>query len=100
VFAEVMLAALAFTGDSYYDRSWRHAAAMVTTPPLRPSPDTANCLVNRLAKYVLMLFLFYSCYYLRACCKQILFLVVSVCLSVGLSLCTKSRKLLSSDLTW
>ena len=51
VFAEVMLAALAFSGDCYYDNSWRRAAAMVTSPPLRPEADTADCLLSCLAKY-------------------------------------------------
>ena len=51
LFAEVMLAALAFTGSSYYDNSWSRAAAMVTSPPLRTTPDTSDCLINRLAKY-------------------------------------------------
>ena len=51
MFAEAMLAALAFSGDCYYDDSWRRAAAMVTSPPLRPLDDTADCLLNCLAKY-------------------------------------------------
>jgi len=50
VFADVMLAALSFTGSSYYDNSWSHAAAMVTSPPLRPVADTADSLLSRLAK--------------------------------------------------
>jgi len=53
VFAEVMLAALAFTGSSYYDNSWRRAATMVTSPPLRPAADNADSLIGRLAKYAL-----------------------------------------------
>jgi len=56
VFAEVMLAALAFSGSSYYDNSWSRAAAMVTSPPLRPAADTAESLINRLAKFVAVFF--------------------------------------------
>ena len=52
VFAEVMLPALVLSGNSYYDNSWSRAAAMVTSPPLRPAADTADCLINRLAKYI------------------------------------------------
>ena len=55
VFAEVMLAALAFSGDCYYDNSWRRAAAMVTSPPLRPPADVADFLLNGLAKYSISL---------------------------------------------
>ena len=52
MFADVMLAALAFSGNGYYDNSWSRAAAMVTSPPVRPAPDTAGTLLNNLAKYV------------------------------------------------
>jgi len=52
LFADVMLAALAFSGSSYHDNGWSLAAAMVTSPPLRLAPDTADSLINRLAKYV------------------------------------------------
>ena len=64
VFAEVMLAALAFSGDCYYDNSWRRAAAMVTSPPLRPRADTADALLNCLAKYAFQFTLCCLCNYL------------------------------------
>jgi len=51
VFGEVMSAALALSGNGYYDNSWSRGAAMVTSPPLRPAADTASCLISRLAKY-------------------------------------------------
>ena len=56
VFADVMLAALAFTGNSYHDNSWCRAATMVTSPPLRPAADTADSLIGRLAKYAVLSF--------------------------------------------
>jgi len=50
VFSEAMLAALIFTGNSYHDNSWSRAAAMVTSPPLRPVAGTADSLLGCLAK--------------------------------------------------
>ena len=52
MFGEAMSAALALPGNGYYDDSWSRAAAMVTSPPLRPDADTTSCLVSRLAKCV------------------------------------------------
>jgi len=68
LFAEVMLAALTFSGNSYYDNSWRQAAAMVTNPPLRMAPDTSDCLINRLAKYI---FLFIYVFLLFHFCNKV-----------------------------
>ncbi|XP_043202217.1 dihydropyrimidinase-like [Amphibalanus amphitrite] len=49
VYGAVTAAALATDGTHYWNRCWRHAAAHVTVPPLRPEPATPDRLVDLLA---------------------------------------------------
>jgi len=83
VFAEVMLAALAFSGNSYYDNSWSRAAAMVTSPPLRPVADTADCLLSYLSKYDILSLTIYVRY---ALCPRRKILNYTHCVTKVLSL--------------
>jgi len=93
VFADVMSAALAFSGSSYYDNSWRHAAAMVTSPPLRPAADTADSLISRLAKYVIRIAEYVCRLFTHAgvcvcvCVSRVISGSVRVCVSVCLCVC-------------
>lgn len=50
VFGEALSAALAVDGSNYFDKSWRHAAAHVSSPPLRVDPSLASYLTDLLAK--------------------------------------------------
>ena len=50
VYGEVTAAALATDGTQYRNGSWRHAAAHVTSPPLRPDPETPNALLDLLVR--------------------------------------------------
>ncbi|XP_076375998.1 collapsin Response Mediator Protein isoform X1 [Megalopta genalis] len=50
VFGETLAAAIGTDGTNYAHKCWRHAAAHVLSPPLRPDPDTPLVLVNKLAK--------------------------------------------------
>lgn len=50
VFGEALPAALAVDGSNYFDKSWRHAAAHVSSPPLRADPSLASYLTDLLAK--------------------------------------------------
>lgn len=50
VFGEVVTAALAVDGSQYFNKSWRHAAAHVSSPPLRPDSTTPDYLADLLAK--------------------------------------------------
>ncbi|CAG0883337.1 unnamed protein product [Cyprideis torosa] len=49
VIGEVMAAALGTDGTHYWNRNWRHAAAHVVNPPLRPDPLTPGHLLNILS---------------------------------------------------
>lgn len=49
VFGEPITAGLGTDGSHYFNRCWRHAAAHVLSPPLRPDKHTAEHLVNMLA---------------------------------------------------
>lgn len=53
MFGEVIPAALAADGSQYFNRSWRHAAGYVMSPPLRLDPTTPEYLTDLLAKWVL-----------------------------------------------
>lgn len=50
VFGESTAAAVGTDGTHYKNESWRHAAAHVTSPPLRPDPATPGYLLEMLAK--------------------------------------------------
>ncbi|KAG7206775.1 hypothetical protein KM043_000690 [Ampulex compressa] len=50
VFGETLAAAIGTDGSHYTHKCWRHAAAYVLSPPLRPDPDTPLVLANKLAK--------------------------------------------------
>ncbi len=49
VFGEVTAAAVGTDGTHYFNKCWRHAAAHVTSPPLRPDGVTSSVLVDMLA---------------------------------------------------
>lgn len=49
VFGEAIAAALGSNGSHYSDQSWRHAAAYVMSPPLRPGGKNSQELMNYLA---------------------------------------------------
>ncbi|CDW52508.1 dihydropyrimidinase [Trichuris trichiura] len=49
VFGETTAACLAVNGNNYFHTSLSHAAAHVTSPPLRPDPTIGNGLIRRLA---------------------------------------------------
>ncbi|XP_043522017.1 dihydropyrimidinase isoform X3 [Frieseomelitta varia] len=50
VFGETLAAAIGTDGTNYTHKCWKHAAAHVLSPPLRPDPDTPCVLLNMLAK--------------------------------------------------
>ncbi|KAK9299166.1 hypothetical protein QLX08_007775 [Tetragonisca angustula] len=50
VFGETLAAAIGTDGTNYMHKCWKHAAAHVLSPPLRPDPDTPYVLLNMLAK--------------------------------------------------
>jgi len=49
VFGETIVASLATDGSHYHNRSWRHAAAFVMSPPLRDDSSTGPHLIDLLA---------------------------------------------------
>ncbi|XP_053975039.1 dihydropyrimidinase isoform X1 [Hylaeus anthracinus] len=49
VFGETLAAAVGTDGTNYGHKCWKHAAAHVLSPPLRPDPDTPGVLLNMLA---------------------------------------------------
>ncbi|XP_021954367.1 dihydropyrimidinase isoform X1 [Folsomia candida] len=50
VFGEAIAASVGTDGTNYRNPSWRHAAAHVVNPPLRPDPETPAHLLNLLAR--------------------------------------------------
>ena len=50
VYGEVTAAAVATDGTQYSNGTWRHQAAHVTSPPLRPDPLTPDVLLDMLAR--------------------------------------------------
>lgn len=52
VFGETLAAAIGTDGTNYAHKCWKHAAAYVLSPPLRPDPDTSCVLLNMLTKWV------------------------------------------------
>lgn len=50
IFGEPIAAGLACTGNEYFDKDWKHAAAYVLSPPLSCEPDTPSVLMNLLAR--------------------------------------------------
>lgn len=50
VYGETLACALACDGRAYHDKCWRHAAAHILSPPLRPDPATPAFLMSLLAQ--------------------------------------------------
>lgn len=55
VFGEPIAGGLGTNGKNYFDRCWRHAAAHVLSPPLRPDESTPEYLMDLLANNDLQL---------------------------------------------
>ena len=51
VYGEVTVAALATDGTEYSNGTWRHQAAYVISPPLRPDPLTPDHLMDLLTRW-------------------------------------------------
>lgn len=49
LFGETIAASIGTDGTQYYNKCWRHAAAHVMSPPLRPDRSTSDCLFGALA---------------------------------------------------
>jgi len=52
VFGEVIAAAVSADGSQYFNKSWRHAAGHVVSPPLRQDTLTGDHLLDLLSKLV------------------------------------------------
>lgn len=50
IFGETLAATLGSDGTNYYHSCFRHAAAHILSPPLRPDPTTPNFIMRMLAK--------------------------------------------------
>jgi dihydropyrimidinase len=49
VFGEALASGLACSGSNYFNKCWRHAAAHVMSPPIRPDTTTPGHLMDKLA---------------------------------------------------
>ena len=52
MFGEVIAAAVSADGSQYFNKSWRHAAGHVVSPPLRQDTLTGDHLLDLLSKLV------------------------------------------------
>lgn len=50
IFGETLAATIGSDGTNYYHSCFRHGAAHIMSPPLRPDPTTPNFIMRMLAK--------------------------------------------------
>ena len=57
IYGETTCAALATDGTQFCNGSWRHGAAHISSPPLRPDPEAPVALMDALVRFFSLLLL-------------------------------------------